>query len=77
MDPIALLSQVISFSPDAGLRKEGAVVVEARGAVVVTVEAAVVLVADSAVFPQATRPTRRGRSKSAFFTLEVCQEFPH
>lgn len=70
-----MLSHATSFSPDAGLRNVGRVVVAVLGKVDAAIDAVSdVLAVESAVFPQATRPTRRGRSKSAFFTIEVCQQ---
>lgn len=72
--PIALLSQATSFSPDAGLRNVGRVVVAAVGNVVEMTDGAMVVLAPaSVVFPQETKPTRRGRSKSAFFTEPFCR----
>jgi hypothetical protein len=76
MAPIALLSQVIPFSPDAGLRKVGAVVVVAGGKVVTAGAATEVEGALSTDFvAHAARPTRRGRSSRAFFTGLLCQRF--
>ena len=50
------------------------VVVAAVGNVDVVIDGAmVVLAAESVVLPQATRLTRRGRSKSAFFTQPFCR----
>jgi hypothetical protein len=72
---MALLSQVISFSPDGGFKNVGTVVVAATGTVevVATVEG-VVVDAESEVLPHAASPKKRGRSKKAFFTASFCQE---
>jgi hypothetical protein len=74
MVPIALLSQVISFSPDAGLRKDVVVVVVTTERVVVEITAGDVEDEESAdAAPQETRPKRRGRSRNSLFTSAVCQ----
>jgi hypothetical protein len=72
---MALLSQVISFSPDGGFKNVGTVVVAATGTVevVATVEG-VVVDAESEVLPHAASPKKRRRSKKAFFTVLFCQE---
>jgi hypothetical protein len=75
---MALLSQVISFSPDGGFKNVGTVVVAATGTVevVATVEG-VEMATESEELLQATSPNRKGRSKSAFFTFPLCQGFTH
>ena len=73
---MALLSQVISFSPDGGFKNVGTVVVAASGTVevVATVEG-VVVDAESEALLQATSPIRKGSSRNAFFTVLFCQGF--
>ena len=69
-----LLSHAISFSPEAGFKSDGTVVVVATGSVVVATTTGIVVVAELADFvPHAARPMRKGRSRSAFFTLSFCQ----
>jgi hypothetical protein len=67
--------QATSFSPDAGLRNVGTVVVATTGRVEVlttVVEVGVATEPEEAV--QATVPKRKGRSRSAFLTTSFCQE---
>jgi hypothetical protein len=71
-----LLSHGISFSPDAALRNEGVVDVVATANVdVVRTVAGVEVATESEALLQATSPTRKGRSKKAFFTFLFCQGF--
>ena len=72
---MALLLQAISFSPDAGFKKVGTVVVTAAmGAVEVLRTVVGVVVGAELEEPlQATSPKRKGRSSSAFFTDSFCR----
>jgi hypothetical protein len=72
-----LLSQLISFSPDAALRNDGAgVVVAVAGNVeVVRTVVGVEVATESEELLQATSPNKKGRSRSAFFTGPFCQGF--
>jgi hypothetical protein len=70
------LSHGISFSPDAALRKVGAVVDVVRGNVdVVRTGSGEVVATESEALLQATSPKRKGASRSAIFTVLFCQGF--
>jgi hypothetical protein len=72
---IFLLSQLVTFSPDAALRNDGVVeVVAMADEDMVGSCVAVVAAVESEVLLQATSPIRKGRSRSAFFTFPFCQE---
>ena len=69
------MSQEISFSPDAGFKNVGTVVVTAAmGAVEVLRTVVGVVVGTKLEEPlQATSPIRKGSSSSAFFTNSFCR----
>jgi hypothetical protein len=62
-----------SFSPDAGFRNVGTVVAVLDAVDVLTIVVGVVVEVESEESLQATSPTRKGRSRSAFFTDSFCR----
>ena len=74
MAPMDLLSHVVSFSPLAGFRKVGVVVVVAMGNVVETARVEEVVAVDCAAeVPHPERAMMKGIKIRAFFTGQFCQ----